>query len=74
MPKMNGIEFLHLLRNDEKLMRLPVVVFTTSNEGSGRIESLRLNVAGYVIKPLDHKQFVEAIRTIGNLLSLNEGA
>jgi CheY-like chemotaxis protein len=71
MPKMNGIEFLRVLRKDENLLRLPVVVFTTSNEDSGRIESLSLNVAGYVIKPLEHNQFVEAIRTIGNLLSLS---
>ena len=70
MPKMNGMEFLRELRKDEKLMGLPVVVLTTSNEESGRIESISLNVAGYVIKPLDHYEFVEVIRTIGQLLSL----
>ena len=72
MPKMNGIEFLRELRKDEKLMGLPVVVLTTSNEESGRIESISLNVAGYVIKPLDHNEFVEVIRTIGHLLSMCE--
>ncbi|MBI5485355.1 MAG: response regulator [Deltaproteobacteria bacterium] len=66
MPKMNGIEFLRELRKDEKLIGLPVVVFTTSNEDSGRIESLKLNVAGYIIKPLDYDRFVEVIRTIYN--------
>jgi CheY-like chemotaxis protein len=72
MPKMNGIEFLRVLRKDENLLWLPVVVFTTSNEDSGRIESLRLNVAGYVIKPLEHNHFVEVIRTISDLLCLSE--
>ena len=72
MPKMNGMEFLRELRKDEKLMGLPVVVLTTSNEESGRIESISLNVAGYVIKPLDHNEFVEVIRTIGHLLSMCE--
>ena len=70
MPKMNGVEFLRVLREDERLAQLPVVMFTTSNEVSGRIESLNLNVVGYVIKPLEHNQFVEAMRTISNLLSV----
>lgn len=64
MPKMNGIEFLRELRKDEKLMGLPVVVFTTSNEDRDRIGSLSLKVAGYIIKPLDYDRFVEVIRTI----------
>lgn len=72
MPKMNGIEFLQELRKDEQLQGLPVVVLTTSREESDKIESFRLNVAGYMIKPVDYHQFVETIRTIDLYWTLSE--
>lgn len=72
MPKMNGLEFLQELRRDEKLQSLPVVVFTTSQEESGKTESFRLNVAGYIIKPLDYLRFIEVIRTINLYWTLSE--
>lgn len=72
MPKMNGIEFLQELRKDEQLQGLSVVVLTTSREESDKIESFRLNVAGYMIKPVDYHQFVETIRTIDLYWTLSE--
>lgn len=72
MPKMNGIEFLQELRKDEQLKVLPVVVFTTSREESDKIESFRMNVAGYMIKPVDYHQCVETIRTIDLYWTLSE--
>lgn len=72
MPKMNGIEFLQELRKDKQLQGLPVVVLTTSREESDKIESFRLNVAGYMIKPVDYHQFVETIRTIDLYWTLSE--
>ena len=64
MPKMNGIEFLKIMKNDNSLKRIPVVVLTTSQEEQDKIESFNLGIAGYMIKPVDYLQFVETMRTI----------
>ncbi len=64
MPRMNGIELLKHLKNDEELKRIPVVVLTISKEEEDKIESFSLGVAGYMIKPVDYLKFVEVIRTI----------
>ena len=49
MPKMNGIEFLQAIKEDEKLKRTPVVVLTTSNEQDDITTSFRFSVAGYMV-------------------------
>lgn len=50
MPRMNGIEFLEEIRNDEALRETIVFVLTTSQADEDRVEAYRLNVAGYIIK------------------------
>ena len=72
MPKMNGIEFLKVVKNDNSLKRIPVIVLTTSQEEQDRIESFNFGVAGYMIKPVDYLQFVETIRTIDIYWTLSE--
>jgi len=72
MPRMNGIEFLKIAKNDADLKRIPVVVLTTSNEERDVVQSFRMSVAGYIIKPVDYKKFVEAIRTIDLYWTLSE--
>lgn len=72
MPRMNGIEFLKIIKQDEKFKSIPVVVLTTSHEEQDRIESFKLGVAGYMIKPVDYMQFVEVIRTINVYWTLSE--
>ncbi|MHC4389246.1 MAG: response regulator [Planctomycetota bacterium] len=64
MPRMNGIEFLKIVKADDKLKKIPIVVLTTSDNEKDIIESFELSVAGYMIKPADYKAFVEAIRTV----------
>ena len=64
MPRMNGLEFLRIVKRDEALKRIPVVVLTTSTEERDMEESFGLGVAGYMIKPVDYSQFVEVIMTI----------
>ena len=61
---MNGIEFVRLTKQDEDLKRIPVVTLAASNEERDKVESLRLGVAGYMVKPVDYQQFVEVVRTI----------
>ena len=72
MPKMNGIEFLKIAKEDEKLRKIPVVVLTTSKEEQDRIESFNLNVSGYIVKPVDYIKFVEVVKTIHMYWMLNE--
>ena len=72
MPKMNGTEFLKIAKADGALKRIPVVVLTTSNEERDIVESFRLSVAGYIIKPVDYRKFVEAIQTIDLYWTLSE--
>jgi CheY-like chemotaxis protein len=64
MPKMNGTEFLKVVKIDDVLKKIPVVVLTTSKEERDVVESFKLSVAGYVVKPVDYKKFVETIRMI----------
>ena len=72
MPRMNGIEFLRVLKADASLKMIPVVVLTTSKEMLDKSESFKLGVAGYMIKPVDYKQFVEVIRAIDLYWTLSE--
>ncbi len=72
MPKMNGVEFLRTIKADKALKEIPVVVLTTSKKEQDVIESFNLGVAGYIVKPVDYKKFVETIRTIGLYWTLSE--
>ena len=72
MPKMNGIEFLKNLREDESLKNISVFVMTTSNEDSDKINAYNLNVAGYILKPLSFEKFIASIATLKNFWALCE--
>lgn len=72
MPKMNGIEFLKIAKADEKLKKIPAVVLTTSKDDQDRVLAFQLNVAGFIIKPVDYKKFVEAMRVINMYWVLSE--
>lgn len=72
MPKMNGIEFLRELRTDEQLQSIPVIVLTTSNEDKDKVEAYKLNVAGYILKPVTFSNFVETVATMNKYWTLVE--
>ena len=72
LPKMNGIEFLEIVKRDEHLKRIPVVVLTTSRDEQDIVDSFNFSVAGYMIKPVDYLQFVETIRTLDVYWTLSE--
>ncbi len=72
MPRMNGIEFLKIMKHEKPIRRIPVVVLTTSKEENDKIESFDLGVAGYMIKPVDYLKFVETMRTINLYWTLSE--
>lgn len=54
MPRMNGIEFLTVLRNDLCLKSARVYILTTSGDITGRVEMERLGISGYLIKPMGY--------------------
>ena len=71
MPRMNGFEFLKVAKVDDTLKSIPVVVLTTSDVDQNILDSFNLGVAGYIVKPVDYKQFVEAMRTINMYWTLS---
>jgi CheY-like chemotaxis protein len=72
MPKMGGIEFLRELRKDPNLHPLTVIVLTTSDEERDKVEAYKLNVAGYILKPVTLQAFVEIMATLNKYWTVNE--
>ena len=72
MPKMNGIEFLRELRADPTLSPITVIVLTTSDDERDKVEAYKLNVAGYILKPVTFMAFVEAMATLNKYWAINE--
>jgi CheY-like chemotaxis protein len=72
MPRMNGIEFLRERDADDAIRSIPVVVLTSSDEEQDMIQSYSLGVAGYMLKPVDYKRFVETIRVIDLYWTLSQ--
>jgi len=72
MPNMNGIEFLKVVKADDALKKIPVVVLTASKEVNDKINSFALSVAGYMPKQGDYKRFVETIKMIDLYWTLSE--
>lgn len=65
MPRMDGLEVLQQMRDDEALRRIPVVMLTSSSEESDLARSWDLGVNAYVVKPVDADQFFTAVKTLG---------
>ena len=65
LPRVNGHEVLQAIRADEGLRLIPVVVLTSSREERDLVESYRLGVNAYVVKPVDFHEFMEAVKGLG---------
>ncbi|HKX32477.1 MAG TPA: response regulator [Blastocatellia bacterium] len=65
LPKVDGLQALQKIRAEERTRRLPVVIFTSSNEEEDRIKSYNLGANSYVRKPVDFEQFMEATKQLG---------
>jgi CheY-like chemotaxis protein len=66
MPRMNGREFLAEIKKDPVLSMIPVVVLTTSDVERDVVASYKLGAAGYITKPVNMEQFIDAIRQLDN--------
>jgi two-component system response regulator len=65
MPRMDGIEVLKEIKNKEGLKLIPVVMLTSSREEPDLKECYKLGVNAYVVKPVNFKDFFEAVKHLG---------
>jgi CheY-like chemotaxis protein len=73
LPKVDGLEVLQRLRADPYLRTTPVVMLTSSREERDLVESYRLGVNSFVVKPVDFDQFTETVQRVGGYwLQLNQ--
>ena len=72
MPKIDGIEFLKILKADDTLKYIPTVVLTTSSNHNDVKQCYEIGIAGYVLKPLKYEDYVTKLSGLLNYWSLNE--
>jgi len=65
LPKIDGIEVLREIRKNPLTERTPVVVLTSSSEEKDIIETYKLGVNSYIVKPVDFEKFIEAVSAVG---------
>jgi CheY-like chemotaxis protein len=64
MPRMNGIEFMKIAKADDNLKNIPVIILTTSKAEQDRVETFNLGIAGYIVKPVDHENFIDVMSKV----------
>jgi CheY-like chemotaxis protein len=65
MPRMNGMQVLQQIKEDEQLRLIPVVVLTSSCESMDLQECYRLGINAYVVKPVRFAEFIDAVKQTG---------
>lgn len=65
LPKVDGLEVLRAVKADERTRMIPVVMLTSSREERDIIESYRLGVNSYIVKPVDFEKFLDSVRDLG---------
>jgi CheY-like chemotaxis protein len=72
MPKINGLEFLKILKEDDILKYIPTIILTTSNNRKDVLACYQTGVAGYIIKPLKYEDYIKKISVALEYWSRNE--
>ncbi|EAR02322.1 response regulator [Maribacter sp. HTCC2170] len=72
MPRMSGIEFLRILKEDDRLKYLPTIILTTSENRTDLLECYRIGIAGYVIKPLKYEDYESKLQKVLAYWDINE--
>lgn len=72
MPKLNGPDFLQILKRDDRLKYIPVVIVTTSANCKDLRRCYELGIAGYITKPLKYEKYVEKLKVVLDYWSVNE--
>ena len=65
LPLVDGMPVLRQIKADPRTQHIPVVMLTSSCEERDIVESYKLGVNSYIVKPVDFEQFTEAVRTLG---------
>ena len=65
LPKVDGLEVLRQVKSDPRTQAIPVVVLTSSRQDRDIVETYKLGVNSYIVKPVDFEQFVDSMRSIG---------
>ena len=65
LPKVDGLEVLRKIKGDDRTKMIPVVVMTSSQEEMDMIESYKLGVNSYIVKPVDFDKFFDAVSNLG---------
>lgn len=65
LPKVSGLELLKKIRSEERTKMIPVVVLTSSEEEKDRVESYKLGVNSYIVKPVEFESFAGVVSEIG---------
>ena len=73
LPKVDGLDVLRRIKGDPRTKLIPVVVLTSSREQRDVVESYKLGVNSYIVKPVEFDKFVDAVKDLGYYwLLLNE--
>lgn len=72
MPKINGIEFLSILKNNDTLKYVPTIILTTSSNQRDLLACYEIGIAGYILKPLKYEEYVSKIEKLLAYWSINE--
>ena len=72
MPRMNGIEFLAILKNDSQLRYLPTIILTTSENRADLLKCYEAGIAGYVIKPLRYEDYESKMKKVMDYWEVNQ--
>ncbi len=70
MPKVDGLEVLRQIKEDEELRKIPVIILTTTDEASEVNRFYEMGCSFYMVKPADYTKFMEAVENLGAFLSL----
>lgn len=65
LPKVDGLEVLRVIKADSRTKAIPVVVLTSSREDQDVVESYRLGVNSYIVKPVDFDNFADSVANLG---------
>jgi two-component system, response regulator len=65
LPKVDGLEVLKKMKSDPRTAVIPVVVMTSSREERDLIESYKLGVNSYIVKPVEFDKFMESVKSLG---------